>query len=106
MAKKRPPLSSEPPRDAADIQIESGVGVMSGLGYVNLFWGPQSGQLTTKEARRHALIILDAAAAADHDAAVLRWLLERMGMPVEAASAVLVDLRKARRAVDAESGNE
>ena len=105
MSNDRPPLSSEPPPDASSIDIESGVGMMSRLGYVQLRWGQQSGQLTTREARLHALSILDAAAAADHDAAVLRWLVDTMGLPIERASAVLVDLRKARRAVDQEGGN-
>jgi hypothetical protein len=106
VTKKRPPLSSEPPPDASAIDIESGVGAMSRLGYVHLRWGERSGQLTTREARRHAYAILDAAAAADHDAAVLRWLTETMGLDIAPASQVLVDLRVARQAVDAESGND
>lgn len=77
----------------------------SRLGYVRLAWGSNAGQLTTREARTHALSIIDAAAAADHDAAVLRWLMDKLEMPVETAAAALMDLRSARRAVDEESGN-
>jgi hypothetical protein len=91
--------------DASDIAIESGVGAMSGLGYVRLHWGTMDGQLTTREARAHALSILDAAAAADHDAAVWRWLRGKLAMSEYAAASGLKDLRDARRAVDIDSGN-
>lgn len=99
-------MSSKPPRDASDIDIQSGVGAESRLGYVWLRWGEMKGQLTTREAREHALHILDAAAAADHDASVFRWLIETMEMTELVASTALLELRKARAAVDRESGNE
>jgi hypothetical protein len=98
--------SAHPKPDASDIDIEAGVGHSSRLGYVKLRWGSQSGQLTTREARAHALAILDAAAAADHDASVLRWLMRPpLNMPVESAAMALAELRKARALVDEEAGN-
>lgn len=100
MTEHKRPLSSEPPTDASEINITSGVGAASRLGYVNLRWGPKSGQLTTSEARRHAFAILDAAAAADHDAAVFRWMTERMKTPDDLAAAALIDIRAARIAND------
>lgn len=97
--------SSHPPLDASAIDIESGVGAMSRLGYVRLRWGDQDGQLTTREARVHANAILDAAAAADHDAAVFRWLTDDLQMKPEGAAQALGGLRQARAKVDEESGN-
>jgi len=97
--------SSHPPLDASSIDIESGVGYLSRLGYVNLRWGDQAGQLTTREARVHALAILDAAAAADHDAAVFRFLSDELGLEPETAARSLGGLRIARARVDEESGN-
>jgi hypothetical protein len=82
--------------DASGIDVESGVGSASGFGFVSLRWGAESGQLTTREARAHALSILEAADAAEHDAVVWRWLTGRMGMDPAAAGAVLVDLRRSR----------
>ncbi len=92
--------------DARVIDTESGVGRGSRLGYVRLRWGEQSGQLTTREARVHALKILDAAAAADHDAAVFRWLIDELALTELAAAQALGGLREARKRVDRESGNE
>lgn len=105
MNDEAPPSAHHPP-DASEIDIESGVGFHSRLGYVQLRWGEKSGQLTTREARIHALAILDAAAAADHDTSVLRWLTTTMGMDDAGAATVLLDLRRARLAVDRESGND
>jgi hypothetical protein len=98
-------VRSNPPRDASEIDIEAGVGAGSRLGYVRLRWGSQSGQLTTREARIHAHAILDAAAAADHDATVYRWLTTKMKMKEGPAAQVLMDLREARAQVDIDSDN-
>lgn len=95
-------MSSNPPPDASEIGIESGVGAASGLGYVHLRWGDQAGQLTTSEARKHALAIIVAADAADHDAAVWRLLKKRMALGNADAAALLKELRAMRAAVDAE----
>ena len=93
-------MSSNPPPDASGIDIESGVGAESHLGYVQLRWGEMGGQLTTREARDHALKILQAADAADHDAVVMRWLMTRLSMPLEAAGVVIKELRTARLEVE------
>jgi len=88
--------------DASGIDVESGVSAASGYGFVTLRWGSMGGQLTTREARAHALSILGAADAADDDAVVMRWLTTTMGLAVEAAAAVLGDLRRARAALEDE----
>jgi len=94
--------SAHVPPDASAIEIESGVSASSGYGFVTLKWGPMGGQLTTREARAHALNVLGAADAADHDAVVMRWLTAQMDMPVAAAAHALADLRRARAAIEAE----
>ena len=88
--------SAHIPPDASGIDVESGVGADSRLGYVHLRWGPMSGQLTTREARAHALSILEAADAAEHDAVVLRWLMDTLEMDVARAAHVIADLRRLR----------
>ena len=67
------------PADAAGIDIQSGVSVYSGDGFVTLHWGKEHGQLTPAEARAHGAYVIAAAEAAEHDAAVyavLRRLLD------------------------------
>ena len=89
-------MSPAEPPDASGIAITSGVSVFTGDGFVTLKWGIESGQLTPDEARLHALLILGAAEAAEHDAVFYRWLKERIGMPDEAAAVALVELRDMR----------
>lgn len=53
------------------------------------------GQLSPDEVRRHALAYLEAAEAADQDAAVLR-VVRRLELPDNLAGAVIVELRESR----------
>ncbi|MBD2261411.1 hypothetical protein [Pseudanabaena sp. FACHB-2040] len=53
---------------------------------INLKWGKQQAQLTPQEATHHALAVLEAAAAAELDSALMRWAVEVAGSsPVQGA---------------------
>lgn len=83
--------------DGDTIGIFSGVSAFSGQGYVQITWGAESGQLTPAEARMHALAVLEAAEAAEHDALVVAELTEGMGVEQQSALAFLVNLRGRRQ---------
>ena len=83
------------PADPSDIRINSGVSAFTGDGFVTLKWGESAGQLTPAEARAHALAILEAAEAAESDAAV--WQVMTTGGATEAdAVRILSRIRDAR----------
>jgi hypothetical protein len=78
-----------------DILMQSTVST-TGRPSVQLKWGDMTGQLTPEEARDHALHVLECAEAAIHDAAFLRWAVEKSESPLEAAYQVLFELRRFR----------
>lgn len=63
---------------------------------VQLKWGREVGQLTPEEARQHARYVLECAEAAVHDAAMVRWLMERMELSKVSALQAMEALRKYR----------
>lgn len=79
----------------ADILMQSIVST-TGQASVQLKWGDMSGQLTVEAARDHAMHVLECAEAAIHDAAMVRWLVEKTEMPLENAYEILYELRKFR----------
>jgi hypothetical protein len=52
------------------------------------------------EARRMAMILLEAANAAEMDAIVYRWMRGRMGMTTEQSAMVMADFRRIRASLD------
>lgn len=54
-----------------------------------------TGQLSPDEVRKHAVDYLEAAEAADQDAAVLR-IIRKLGLPEELAGAIITELRESR----------
>lgn len=82
---------------ASDIRIESGVSAERRDGFVVLRWGSESGQLTPEEARQHALAILGAADAAEHDAAAFNYALAAEGWDLRKAAAFIAALREFRQ---------
>lgn len=80
--------------DADTIWIHSHVAFEDGHPYVVLNWGDKNCQLTTEEAKTHALFILDCAAAAEFDAAFAKFM---GGMTPEVGGA-LIAMREARGA--------
>lgn len=79
----------------ARIDVESGV-TTSGRGFVVMRWGDLSGQLTPDEAREYALAILEAADAADHDAALFVELRDRVGLELTTIGGLLRGIREQR----------
>jgi hypothetical protein len=89
-----------------DLQVESGVSARTGEPFMHMRWGDQAGQLTPQEARQHALRILDAAAASEFDAALVRALVGEMGVPHEKAVRFLGVMREQRGGTDQASAVE
>lgn len=80
-----------------DLAMESGVSARTGEPFMHLRWGDQAGQFTPAAAREHALKIIDAAAAAEFDAALVRALTTgETNMRHEEAVAFLGLIRRAR----------
>lgn len=86
----------------ADIHIASGVSQESGEGFCYVTAASPDaeivleGQLTPVEVRVMALQWLEAAEAAESDAAVVAELMETVGAPRDVAATFLVKLRKRR----------
>jgi len=81
----------------AVLSVSSGVSAFDGKPFVHVRWLEQSGQWDIESARQHALQVLEAAEAAEHDAAVVRWLRERVKVNDGGRVAeMLADLRRFR----------
>lgn len=79
-----------------DILLQSTVRNGDWAPSVQLKWGEQGGQLTPAEARMHALAILECAEAAIHDSALVRFLIEDVGIDEEQALKTVFGLREFR----------
>jgi hypothetical protein len=64
--------------------------------WVHLQWADKRGMLTPEEARQFALSVLEAAAAAEHDAFLVDFLTKDIGSEFAVAIAVLHDFRNRR----------
>lgn len=91
--------------DAPGIVMTSGVNVQ-GKPFVHYTWRdgpedlhPKKTQWSPAEARAHALGLLHAAEAAEHDGAVYDFLREKLNVSDEVASCMLRDMRNFRRPV-------
>lgn len=84
----------EPEGAPGMIYVSSGVAFRTRRAFVDLRWGGLRGQLSAEEARAHAMALLTAAEAAEHDAGMMRAL----DLPEEQAAKVLYLLRQARNA--------
>jgi hypothetical protein len=80
--------------------MESGVSSRTGEPFVHMRWGDQSGQLGASEAREHAMNMLEAASAAEFDAALIKGLTapepDGPGFELDMAMRLLVIVREAR----------
>jgi len=83
-----------------DLQMESGVSARTGEPFMHLRWGDQAGQFSPEDARAHALRILDAAAASEFDAALVKALTSEMELSHEDAVRFLGLIREARGGTD------
>jgi hypothetical protein len=84
------------------LETSSGVSAFTGKPFVLVTWGHESGQLTPDEARALAIRIVEAAAAAEHDSLLVRWLQGRMGLEKDTAIQALADLRELRNEEEGE----
>lgn len=81
---------------------ENVVGVQSGVNpkgepFVQLLFGNRIVcQMTAAQAREHALALVMAAEAAEGDAFITKWVLERVGADMMAVAGLLGDFRKFR----------
>lgn len=78
------------------IQYTSGVSSLTGDGFVTLTWGAEAGQLSATECRALAFNLLNTAEAADTDAFLLRFLQDKVHVPIHQAARILIDFREAR----------
>lgn len=68
-----------------------------GKGFVHLAWGTNLRiQFNPAETRLHALSLLRAAEAAETDSAVLKLMMEKIGLPQSHALVIISDLRNYR----------
>lgn len=85
--------------DLAHINIENGVNEQGqpflSVTAISTKGEMMLGQLSPDEVRNHALAYLEAAEAAEQDAAVLR-VVRNLGLPDEMAGAVIIELRNSR----------
>lgn len=65
------------------------------MGFVAFHWGDETGQLSPSEARQFALGAIEAADAAEFDAALNRWAVS-VDMDQEARARLLAAVRKGR----------
>jgi hypothetical protein len=91
-----PTPDTQPP---AEILVESGVSYPDFRPFVTLRLGDQRGQLDPAEARQHALLILEAADAAESDAFIVQLLEQRVDMRHDQIARVLADFRTFRAQV-------
>jgi len=82
--------------DHRQIKITSLVGYATGKALINLEWGTEQGQLTSDEARAHALRVMEAAEAADQDLFFVTFLNERIGLDMPQCVQVLREFRVSR----------
>lgn len=86
----------------SEIYFESGVSAFTGDPFLSVEVAFTDGtrrrgaQMTPQQAREHALHVLEAAEAAVHDAAMHKWLKEKVGMDPEQAAAGVHELRDYR----------
>lgn len=63
---------------------------------VSIQWGKQQAQLPSEQARHHAYAVLEAIAAAELDACLTRWAIEKIGLEPEQAVQILMLFRQKR----------
>lgn len=78
------------------IHAESFVSNKDHEGYVRLEWGKQKGKLNPAEARMFAMTILACAEAAESDAFLINFLMQKVEMDFERAILIMRDFREYR----------
>ena len=78
------------------ILLESKVCSGSLLPAIVLRWGEQAWTLDPAQAREHALNILRCTESAEHDSALVRWMMRAMEVPESTAVGALGEIREMR----------
>lgn len=73
---------------------------------VTMAWGDQRGQLSPDETRQHAMLMLEAAENAVHDAAIFQFFTKECGQDDSTAAHALTAVRLFRRDKWGHSGRE
>lgn len=79
-----------------DITVQSGVSARNGKPFIHLEWGDNKAQFSPAEMRAHAMGLIEAAAAAEMDACLMAWAIQKMEVPKEDAAKLLMLFRQKR----------
>lgn len=80
-----------------ELTIHNIVSQATGEGRLDVRWGETLTQVSIEKAREIGWMFFEAAAVAQSEADMLRFMVERLGMPRERLGAVLYDLRQFRK---------
>jgi hypothetical protein len=86
-----------PAHEGSLIVAQAMVSARTGEPQVMLTWGQQAGQLSPEEARQHAQIVMDAAAAAEADSFLFSFLVNRVQTDPPRAGQLLLEFRAWRQ---------
>lgn len=75
------------------VSISSLFGMRTKEGLVHIKVGPLDQQWSSHEARRVALMLLEAAEAADADTLLYRWATQHLGVTIEQVAEIMRDFR-------------
>jgi hypothetical protein len=78
------------------IRVESMVASRTITPAVQISWGKNKTQLDMEQARHHAMAVLEAAAAAELDACLMQWAIQKLKLHPQEAGQILLLFRKKR----------
>ncbi|MBE9178747.1 hypothetical protein IQ268_09260 [Oculatella sp. LEGE 06141] len=84
------------PSDDDGIWVESMVASRALTPAVSIRWGKQQANLDPEEARHHAHAVLEAIAAAELDACLMQWAIQKLGLEIQEAGQILILFRQKR----------
>jgi hypothetical protein len=79
------------------IHMQSGVSGFTGDPFITLDWGENHAQFTPEEARAHAFAILETAEAAESDAFMFKFAIDKANQTPERAALMLTKFREGRQ---------
>lgn len=90
------PKSKKRDRQSSQITFTAMVAASDLRPLVQVAWGTEQGQLTPAQARDHAFAVLSAIAAAELDACLVQWAVQKLGVPFADAGKLLQLFREKR----------
>lgn len=85
-----------PQSEEEGISFASGVSARTGMPFIHMSWGKNKAQFTPTELREHAMGLMEAAAAAELDACLTTWAIQKLGMSDSEAATMLLLFREKR----------